>query len=81
MSPLHLIYSEHAALEMRKARITRQTVRRVLQHGRCELEFVRRGEQHWSATLRIENKAYRVVWIAAAGHLFIKTAYIVGEYD
>jgi hypothetical protein len=81
MSPLHIIYSQHAVREMRKAQITRQVVRRVLQDGRRELEFVRQGEEHWTSTLRIENKAYSVVWIQQAGHVFIQTVYRIGEYD
>lgn len=82
MTGLRLHYTHHAAAEMRKARITRQTVRRVIQEGRRELErYPTSGEQGWLSTLRIENRSYAVVWVKRKAHLVVVTAYRVGEYD
>lgn len=81
MTGLRLHYSHHAVREMRKARITRQVVRQVVERGRREPEQYRSGEVGWLSTLRIENEAFAVVWVKRKAHLLVVTAYRVGEYD
>jgi len=81
MTGLRIHYSDHAVREMRKARITRQTVRSVIQEGRRQPEPYKSGEVGWLSTLRIENSTYAVVWVKRKAHLLVVTAYRVGEYD
>ena len=82
MSPLRIEYSDHAVVEMRKAKITRQVVRRVLGYGRKVFSDVSPfGDVRWTSTLQIENIAYEVVWTQRAGYVLVVTAYRLGEYD
>lgn len=82
MTGLRLHYSHHAVQEMRKANITRQTVRLVIQKGRRDVEVYRTsGELGWLSTLGIENVTYAAVWVKRKAHLLVVTAYRVGEYD
>lgn len=82
MTGIRIDYTHHAVREMRKARITRQTVRLVIQHGSRELEVYRTsGELGWLSTLRIENHTFAAVWVKRKARLVVITAYRVGEYD
>lgn len=82
MTGIQIHFTDHAVQEMRKARITRQTVRLVIQHGRREVEVYRTsGELGWLSTLRIENHSFAVVWVKRKARFVVITAYRVGEYD
>lgn len=81
MTGLRIHYSHHALQEMRKARITRQVVRRVIQEGARQPERYKSGEVGWLSVLRIENVGYAVVWVKRKAHLLVVTTYRVGEYD
>lgn len=82
MSPLRLQYSDHAVVEMKKAKITRQVVRLTLTHGRKAFSDVSPfGAVRWTSTVRIENTAYEVVWTQMKGYILVVTAYRLGEYD
>jgi len=81
MSPLQIQYSDHAVVEMRKAKITRQVVRLVLAHGVKAFDGRRGHEDYWTSTLQIENQSYQVSWVQKAGYILVVTAYRLGEYD
>jgi hypothetical protein len=66
---------------MRKARITRQTVKAVLYWGAKEYDGQRGSETYWLNTLRIGSKRYAVSWVQKAGYILVISAYRVGEYD
>jgi hypothetical protein len=66
---------------MRKARITRRTVRLVLAYGRREYDGMRAREVYWCSTLAIENVTYQVSWVQKAGYVLVVSAWRKGEYD
>ena len=81
MSPLRIHYTDHGVREMRKARVTRQTIRSVLAYGAKEFDGRRGREVYWLNTLRIGSKSYAVSWVQKAGYALVITAYRVGEHD
>jgi hypothetical protein len=66
---------------MRKARITRQVVRRTLAEGIKAFDGTRGREAYWTSTLKIENKAYEVSWVQKQGYILVVSVYRLGEYD
>ena len=82
MTGIRIDYTHHAVREMRKARITRQVVRLVIQRGRREPQLYRTsGELGWVSTLRIENASFAAVWVKRKSRFVVVTVYRPGEYD
>ena len=78
-TPTH--YTDHAVAEMRKARITRQTVRTVLATGTRSVEGSRGNDTYDAKTTDIRGRDVEVIYVENAERVLVVTVYRVGEYD
>ncbi len=77
--PTH--YTDHAVAEMRKARITRQTVGTVLATGTRRVEGTRGDDTYYAKTVEIRGREVEVIYVENAERVLVVTAYRVGECD